>query len=96
MADNEWFSQRPIANSEIVFREEFDDWAILFDPDSGDSYGMNPVSAFIWKQLNGKSTVTEIIEELQAQCEDVPEEVNDDVREFVESLIEKGYAGYEV
>ena len=37
----------PIANSTIVFREEFDDWAILFDPDTNETLGMNPVSAFL-------------------------------------------------
>jgi hypothetical protein len=27
--------KNPIANPLIVLREEFDDWAILFDPDTG-------------------------------------------------------------
>jgi len=37
----------PIANPMVVFREEFDDWAVLFDPDSNETFGLNPVSAFI-------------------------------------------------
>ena len=43
----------PVTNPSIVFREEFDDWALLFDPDTGESYGVNPVGAFIWKELRG-------------------------------------------
>ncbi len=31
----------PVANPSIVFREEFDDWALLFDPDTSESYGIN-------------------------------------------------------
>ena len=28
-------SDMPIANPLVVLREEFDDWAVLFDPDKG-------------------------------------------------------------
>ncbi len=29
---------KPIANPMIVFREEFDDWAVLFNPETGDTF----------------------------------------------------------
>ena len=38
MPDND----KLIANPVLVLREEFDDWAILFDPDSGDAHALNP------------------------------------------------------
>lgn len=38
---------KPIGNPLIVLREEFDDWAILFDPGTGDAFGLNPVAVFI-------------------------------------------------
>ena len=41
------YSQLPVANPSIVFREELDDWALLFDPDTGEAYGINPVGAYI-------------------------------------------------
>ena len=56
----------PIANPLIVLREEFDDWAILFDPDTGDAY------------------------------EDVPEEAEGDLQEFIDHLVQRGLAGYEI
>jgi SynChlorMet cassette protein ScmD len=65
---------RPIANPEVVLREEFDDWAVLFDPDSGEAFGLNPVGVFIWKRLDGKRTPAEIIGELRQQCDNVPDE----------------------
>ncbi len=88
-------SDRPIANSIVVLREEFDDWAILFDPDTGDGFGLNPVSVFIWKRLDGKHTPQDILKELNESCEDVPENAEEKMSSFIEELLEKGYAGYE-
>ena len=36
-------SDKPVANSLVVLREEFDDWAVLFDPDTGSGFGINPM-----------------------------------------------------
>jgi SynChlorMet cassette protein ScmD len=88
-------SDRPVANPTIVFREEFDDWALLFDPDTGDAFGINPVSAFIWKRLDGKHTNERIVEELREGCNDVPDEVSAHVEEFIDDLVARGFAGYE-
>ena len=89
-------NDRPIANPLIVLREEFDDWAILFDPDSGKGYGINPVSVFIWKLLDGKHTVQNIMTELLENCEDAPDDAAERVQAFIDDLVEHGYAGYEV
>ncbi len=35
-----------------VIREEYDDWAILFNPDTSEAYGLNPISVFIFKRLD--------------------------------------------
>ena len=86
---------KPIANPLLVFREEFDDWAVLFDPDTGDAFGLNPISAFIWKCLDGKHTIQDISNKLQEECEHVPEHAEKDIAEFVAALISKGYAGFE-
>jgi len=88
--------RRPTANQTIVLREEFDDWAVLFDPDTSDAYGLNPVSVFIWKHLDGKNTIADIVRKLGKECEDMPDDAMDYVKKFVDELVEKGYAGYEV
>jgi SynChlorMet cassette protein ScmD len=85
----------PIANPLVVLREEFDDWAILFDPDSGDAHGLNPIGVFVWKLLDGKHTINDIIEEVKSSCEEVSLDVNKDVNEFIEELTTKGLIGYE-
>jgi len=87
---------KPIANSLIVLREEFDDWAILFDPDTGNALGLNPVGVFIWKLLDGSHTVEDILKKLRESCEKVPEEVEDHLKEFIQSLVERGLTGHEV
>ena len=89
-------NNKPIANPMLVFREEFDDWAILFDPDTGDGFGLNPVSVFIWKRLDGKHTIQDILMELRNNCEDMPDTAEQEINDFIEGLVEKGYAGYEV
>jgi SynChlorMet cassette protein ScmD len=77
-----------------LFREEFDDWAILFDPDTSDAFGLNPVSAFIWRCLDGRTSIADVAGKLGKECEDMPEDAMDYIKKFVDELVEKGYAGY--
>jgi SynChlorMet cassette protein ScmD len=86
---------KPLANPLIVLREEFDDWAILFDPDKGNAYGLNPISVFIWQRLDGKHNVGDILAAIKTSYGEVPEEAEGHVREFIDHLMEKGLAGFE-
>jgi SynChlorMet cassette protein ScmD len=88
-------TNKPLANPLIVLREEFDDWAILFDPDTGHAFGLNPVGVFVWQRLDGKHTVQDILSELQESCHGIPGEAPNHIQEFIESLLQKGLAGYE-
>jgi len=87
---------KPVANPMVVLREEFDDWAILFDPETGKGFGLNPVSVFVWKHLDGKHTTADILSKLRETCENTPEEAEDHIKKFIESLLKEGLAGYEV
>jgi SynChlorMet cassette protein ScmD len=87
--------RNPIANPLLVLREEFDDWAVLFDPDTGDSFGLNPVSVFIWKHLDGNHTAEDILKALRSECQDAPEDAETFVKEFIDDLLEKGLVGFE-
>ena len=86
---------KPIANPSMVLREEFDDWSILIDPDTGEAYGLNSLSAFIWRHLDGRHTVQNIHAELRKVCENMPEYAEDSIKDFVQDLVEHGLAGYE-
>lgn len=86
----------PVRNGRLILREEFDDWAILFDPDTGRGFGLNPVSVFIWKRLDGNHSENEILAELKTICEDVPESATEDIRDFIDELVRLGFVGYEL
>jgi SynChlorMet cassette protein ScmD len=88
--------QRPVANPLIVLREEFDDWAVLFDPDTGNAFGLNPTGVFIYKLLDGRHTEEEILEALKGEAEGVPAEASDHLQQFIAMLVQHGLAGYEV
>ncbi len=86
----------PIASPMVVFREEFDDWAVLFDPDSGESYGLDPISAFIWKKLDGKHSNKSILEELEKECDGgIPEDAPKHLQDFLDDLTGRGLVGCE-
>lgn len=88
--------KNPIANPLIVLREEFDDWAILFDPDTGNAFGLNPTGVFIWKLLDGKHGLEDIVGRLRDEAEDVPGDAEEHARQFIASLEAQGLVGYEV
>jgi SynChlorMet cassette protein ScmD len=79
-----------------VLREEFDDWAILFNPDTADAMGINPVGVVIWKLMNGARSVDEIAREIENHFADVPDNVTQEVAAFIDNLTGRGFAGYEV
>ncbi len=85
-----------VANPLVVLREEFDDWAVLFDPSSGEGFVINPISLYIWKLLDGKHTIHNILEKLRNDCDNVPDDAEIYVQEFIQELINRGLAGYEV
>lgn len=87
---------KPIINPLIILREEFDDWAVIFDPDSGKAFGLNPTGVLIWKYLDGNHSLDEIQREVRDQMEDVPDNLKDEMEDFVKVLIDQGLAGYEV
>ncbi|HDL89468.1 MAG TPA: SynChlorMet cassette protein ScmD [Thermodesulforhabdus norvegica] len=77
-----------VVNPSIVLREESDEWALLFEPDSGKTFVLNPVSVFIWKCLDGKHTIDDITEKLRAECKEVPDNADEAVKLFIEELME--------
>ena len=88
-------ASRPIANPVVVLREEFDDWAVLFNPDTAAASGINPVGVAIFKLLDGTRTLDQIVESVKDEFTEVPEGVEAEVRAFVDGLAAKGYVGYE-
>jgi SynChlorMet cassette protein ScmD len=88
--------QKPIANPVAVLREEFDDWAVLFNPDTAEAIGINPVGVAIWKQLNGQRTLQEVTAAIQEQFARVPGSAQEEIFNFLTDLEQRGFIGYKV
>ena len=87
---------KPIANPMVVLREEFDDWAVLFNPDTANAVGINPVGVTVWKLMDGQRSLEEIVAELRDRFADVPHAAVEDITAFVDDLAEQGFVGYEL
>lgn len=89
-------STKPIANPDVLLREEFDDWAVLFNPDTAGALGLNPVGVAIWKRLDGRRDLARIAAEIRDEFPDAPDTVFEETAMFVNQLTEGGFAGFEV
>jgi len=87
---------QPIVNPNVVLREEFDDWAVLFDPDTANAVGVNPVGVAIWKRLDGKHSLEQIAEEIRDMFSKIPEKIGEDVAVFIQQLADAGMIGREI
>lgn len=78
-------------NPLAIYREEFDKSAILFRPDTGESFMLNRSASFIWKQLENGSGRKEILAALAEACGGLPPTAERDLDAFLARLKEKGY-----
>jgi SynChlorMet cassette protein ScmD len=78
-----------------MLREEFDDWAILFNPDTGRGFGLSPTGVYVWKLLDGEHTIDKMLTALRRDALDVPEDIHHDVGTFVAALVAEGLAGFQ-
>lgn len=83
---------RYVINPVISCREEGPDGALLFNPDTDDVLVINVTGLLIWEALTEPRTQAQVVEALLEQCDNVPEnEITEDVREFVEKLVEREF-----
>ena len=87
--------EKPITNPYVVLREEFDDWAVLFNPDTGHGFGLNPTGVYIWKLLDGAHSSDDMLKALCRDAVDVPPGADEHLIAFIEELTEQGLVGYD-
>jgi len=80
-------------NQVVVLREEFDDWAVLYNPDNAEAIGTNPIGVEIWKNLDGKKNLGEIVAGIKQEYNNVSENVDAEVLEFIQKLLQRGLIG---
>ena len=89
-------TDKPIANPIVVLREEFDDWAVLFNPDTADAVGTNPVGVAVWKRMDGKRTLDDIVSDVKQSFEGTPDSLFQEIEAFINRLAGSGFAGLEL
>ena len=85
-------SDRVAPGPAVVLREEFDDWALLYDADTGRVAGLNPTGVAVWKLLDGRRTVDEVAAAVTAGFADAPADAVGEVAALLESLVGQGFA----
>jgi SynChlorMet cassette protein ScmD len=86
--------ERPIRNPFVVLREEFDDWAILFNPDTGRGFGLSPTGVYVWKLLDGTRSLEDLRTGAGTDVSDATDEAFGQVATFVGELIRHDLASY--
>jgi len=86
-------NSRLAVNPNLVLREEDDDCALLFDPDRGSVQILNRSAVEIWKRLDGKRSLAEIVLSLNETFTGVDEAAQEQVLQLMRSLSELGAIG---
>ena len=87
------FESRLATNPNLVLRVEDDDCGLLFDPDSGTVQMMNETAIDVWRQLDGRRSLREILDGLQQVYSEFPPEAEQQVLRLVRQLAELGAVG---
>lgn len=86
----------PVINPVVVLRKEFDDWAVLFNPDTAEAVGINPVGVAIWEMLSRQQDRDSIRAGISRAFSEVPATLASDIDSFITELAGHGFVGYEV
>ncbi|MDD3885446.1 MAG: PqqD family peptide modification chaperone [Victivallaceae bacterium] len=79
-------------NPDLVFKEEFDGTANIFNPEDGQVFGLNQTGCFIWKAIVAGKEFDRIVSELKAACGgETPANIDADVKKFIADLAGRGY-----
>lgn len=84
----------PIADPAVVLHEEFDDWAVLFNPNSAEAVGINAMGIAIWKLLDGDHDLDQIAIEIYELFDEVPDSAAEEIAGFIDDLASRGFIRY--
>jgi hypothetical protein len=77
-------------NPEVVARElAGPEGAVLLHLDTGAYHGLNTIGFLIWGYIDGKRTVDEIVAAVRERVTDAPPALQQEVRAFLESGLER-------
>jgi hypothetical protein len=87
-------SARYVRNPDVVLREEDEEGALLYNPDTDQIRVLNGTGLFIWKSCDGGRDVAGLAEAMMQTFAGAPEEkVAAQVCAFVEEMAAAGFLG---
>ena len=89
MSDDTIYRQNP----DVALREEDESGSLLFNPDTGEVLVINDTGRYIWKACKGGASMDNILGGIRKKYRDVPEELLDDVKEFMTIMTGGGFIG---
>jgi SynChlorMet cassette protein ScmD len=89
-------TRKPVQNPHAILREEFDDWAILFNPETAEAVGLNPTGVAIWKMIDGEKGIEDIVAEIRKNFSDVSDSASGDISVFLDELFKNKFVGYDL
>ncbi len=78
-----------VARDERIAWQIIEDEAVLVDREEGEVLRLNPIGAEIWKTIDGKRTLTEIIDHVYQTFEVDRKRAQKDVIRFVKKLLRR-------
>lgn len=82
-----------IQNPSYVLREEEDDAALLFDPDTGAIRVLNGTALAVWQRLDGRRNLAQIVADLRDEYDGLDAEAEQQVAELLQAFHAMGAAG---
>jgi hypothetical protein len=83
-----------VRNPDVVLRDEDDDGALLFNPDTNQVLVLNATAVLVWKLCDGRNEAAAIASAVKAEFEAAPDaNVNADVKKFIEDMLAGGFIG---
>lgn len=80
-------------NPDVVLREEDEDGALLFNPDTSEVRVLNATGLFVWRMCDGVSE-DDLVSALSGAFDSVPPgRVREDVDRFMSGLLASGFVG---
>ncbi len=84
---------RLVAKPSVVLREEDDDYALLYDPDSGSVRILNSTAAATWNLIDGRRTLGEVLALLREQYQELDPNAEDQILKLIQGLCQVGALG---
>lgn len=82
--------EKYISRSESFVFREIEGEIVLLSDDGLQMHQLNKTASMIWKLADGKTQIKDIISLIHERFEVEKDVLNQDVREFVQDLVEKG------